>query len=228
MHFLLGVFLLLASPVLSHTVDVRKPVGGSDVEKTVDPDRKAIESLIAELRSPNKDPNPTNKYLVEYPKEYDWKAQRKVDTARQKLTELGRDAFPILIEHRDDKEYCCPLGEGANPLLSLSVGNACCLIISTQVDCSGGGYKSRTGSDGKMHGCRTYFSQFFKDREDTPGNAFGRWWKEHQRQSLREMQIEALRWAIAEERSIGFPDKKDEERYLQPLLTRLKEWTKDQ
>jgi hypothetical protein len=201
-------------------------VGDPSVKEVESQEGKAIEALIADLRSPNKDPNPRCEFVPEYPKEYDWEKQRRVSIAREKLTDLGKAAFSYLIAHRDDKQYSGPLKTGANPLRSLSVGDTCCMIICEQVDSMRGAYKCRKGRDGEEQGVPAYFSQFFKNRDDSPGNAFLKWWKEHQMQSLREMQIDALRWTVAQERSIGFPDKKEEEKCLQPLLKQLQEWTK--
>jgi uncharacterized protein YceK len=189
-------------------------------------DSETIESLIAQLRSKNKDPNPKGKYLGQLPDSFDWRVQKQVDIAFQKLGEFGKRAFPILLNHLNDKEYSGPIsefGDCPNGSLSLSVGDVCCRIIKTQVDQAESGYKSRLGRDGQSHCHKGYFSQFFKNEGDTPQVAYRRWWKEHRDQSLKQMQAEALRWAIAQERSIGFPEEKDEERYLEPLLTRLRE-----
>ena len=186
-------------------------------------DRKKVESLIAQLRSTNKNPFVNgDPWRVKFPDDYDEKAQEKVEAARQKLIDLGKDAFPILIEHINDEGYSRPCEGSAIPS-GESVGYVCLYILEEQVDLAGMRYKSRTGVDGEPHGHVGFFSQFYKDEENKSQNAMRRWWKEHKHLSLREMQIEALRWSIAQERRIGFPDKKDEKSYLQPLLQKLKE-----
>ena len=52
-----------------------------------------------------------------------------------------------------------------------------------------------------------------------------RWWAENRHLSLREMQIEAFRWAIKRERQIGFPETDDKKHYIDPLVERLNKLT---
>jgi hypothetical protein len=153
-------------------------------EKTSEPDRMAIKALVAQLRSPNEDPNP--KLLngdVKFPEDFDFQAQERVEAARQKLLGLSTSAFPILIEHLNDKGYCRSV-QGA-VLSGRSVGTECFSIIENQVDVVGMRYKSRIGSDGKWHVHRGYFSQFSDDGEACyTSEGMRRWWKEHKHQSL--------------------------------------------
>jgi hypothetical protein len=185
---------------------------------------KAAEALIRQLRSPNKDPNPKMGFLIDLPKDYDQKAQKKVEEAEDKLIELGVDVFPFLIDHLNDKEYSKSIPTSI--MRSLSVGNVCFLIIENQVDLfASRRVKSRLGSDGKPHGFRSYFSQYC-DQHWYTQNGVRKWWNEHKACSLREMQIKALLWDIEDERSIGFPTKKAEENILRPLLEQLAELKK--
>jgi hypothetical protein len=185
--------------------------------------RKRVELLIGELRSVNKDPNPKFEPIRGFPKDYDGEAQKRIEKARRKLIHLGKDAFPILIEHLKDTSYSRSICTAI--LRSLSVGDVCFQIIEEQVDLAGMRYKSREGSDGEYHVHRGYFSQYCKGAWYTR-DGLRKWWKEHQHRSLREMQIEALKWAIERERKIGFPEEKDRERYLNPLLEKLTTLTK--
>jgi hypothetical protein len=183
-----------------------------------------MEKLIGQLRSPNKDPNPDLEAFVGLPKDYDRKAQEKVEQARGKLIELGKDAFPVLIEHLNDKGYSRSIPTAI--LRSLSVGDVCFLIIEDQVDLfASRRCKSRQGADGQLHVFHRYFSKYCKRAWYTQAGMQA-WWKEHKSQTLKEMQIEALRWDIEDERKIGFPSKEDEEEYLSPYLEKLAELTK--
>jgi hypothetical protein len=199
------------------------PMPTTPKEKTSEPDRMAIEALVAQLRSPNKDPNPKlrNGYF-KFPEDFDFRAQEGVEAARQKLLQLSTDAFPVLIEHLNDKGYCRSV-EGA-VLSGHSVGRECFEIIEEQVVVSGMSYKSRKGSDGEWHVHWRYFTQF-SDGGKALYTAEGmrRWWKEHKHQSLREMQIEAVQWGIDREQKIGFRCDKDKEEYLHPLQAKLKD-----
>jgi hypothetical protein len=190
---------------------------------TKPPSRKRIETLIAELRSANKDPNPKFRPIRSFPKGYNVEAQEKVEKARKKLIALGKDAFPALIEHVQDKGYSRPISTAI--LRGLSVGEVCFMIIEGQVDLAGIRYKSRDGSDGYHYVHRGYFSQYCKKAWYTR-DGLRKWWKDNKNRSLKEMQIEALKWAIARERRIGFPGKKDREHYLDPLLEELNRLTK--
>jgi hypothetical protein len=193
-------------------------------EASQKPDPKMVEALISQLRSPNKDPNPGLDPLIrEFPKDYDFEAQKKVSAAYKKLTAMGKDAFPMLIEHVNDRSYS--QSTFSSLLLSESVGCVCFEIIEGQVDVVGMNYKSRQGTDGEEHVHRGYFSQFSAKGEYYTQDGLRRWWKEHQHQSLKEMQIEALRWAIAREKKIGFPEKDDQKDYLEPLEAKLRKLT---
>lgn len=181
-----------------------------------------VESLIAQLRSPNKNPFEGG---VKFPFHYPIKAEKPVEAARQELIGLGKEAFPILIEHITDKGYSCP-SEGASCPCYHDVGVVCYYIIVYQVDLIGRCYKSRDGLDGKGHMPPNYFSQFRTGGlEGWQGwqNEMRKWWEGHKHQSLQEMQMETLRWKIAQEQLIGFQNKEDEKIYLQPLISKLKE-----
>jgi hypothetical protein len=194
-------------------------------EASQKPDRKTVEALITQLRSPNKDPNPRlDQRIRDYPKDYDFEAQKKVSAARDKLRKMGKDAFPMLIEHVNDSGYCQATSSGA-VFRGQSVGEVCFGIINQQVDVAGMNYKSRQGTDGEFHVYEDYFSQFSAKGEYYTQDGLRRWWKDHQHQLLKEMQIEALRWAIAREKKIGFPAKDDQKDYLEPLEAKLRKLT---
>ena len=206
--------LALLTPFLAYGSN---PLADEKREST--PTQRQAESLVMQLRSPNKDPNPSFNFLFELPREYDHTAQEKVAAAQQKLTGMGKDAFPILIGHLKDREYSCSISISL-PYRSLYVGDVCFMIIEAQVDLSGMPYKARKGADSRQHNHPGYFSKYC-------GNAWYsqegllKWWNEHDNRSVREMQIEALEWTIDRERSIGFPDDEAVESYLTPLLTKL-------
>ncbi|MBC7856106.1 MAG: hypothetical protein IAF94_21970 [Pirellulaceae bacterium] len=183
--------------------------------------RSQVESLIAQLRSPNKDPNPKSEPRIDFPDDYDHKAQSKVEEAIEALKSLGKAAFPILIEHADDPQYSKSISSAV--LLSRSVGEVCGDLVEDQVDLSPMNYKSRKGKNGKHHGFhRDYFGKYWKGVKSRR-EMLEKWWMENSDKSLQEMQIEALESAISDEKAIGFPTKRDEEFYLKPLEKNLKD-----
>lgn len=181
--------------------------------------RKEVDSLIRQLRSPNKDPNRTSSPFVRFPEDYDHVAQKKVTEAVAELKSLGKAAFPILIEHANDSEYS--QSRSIAILSSASVGQACYDIIQHQVDPSPFNYKNRKGSDGKEHGFhRSYFGKYWKGAQSRRV-VLELWWKDNQGKSLLDMQIEALESAIADEEAIGFPSTREKRNYRDPLIKTL-------
>lgn len=218
MNWTLGAVLVAAATLLPISLSADGTHDqGNEANKT---DRKKVESLVAELRSPDKDPNPNREPLDAFPKDYDDKAQEKVETARKNLIAMKEAAFPVLIDHVNDKGYSRTISTSI--LRSLSVGEVCFMIIQEQVDVAGMPYKSRRGADGMEHVYRGYFSRYSKGAWCSQ-EGLKKWWAEHQNQSLKVMQIEALNWAIDRERAIGFPGEKDREYYLTPLIDQLTE-----
>ena len=184
------------------------------------------ESLIAQLKSPNKPANPDQKPgLVRYPADYDFKAQKKVSEAERMLEDLGKRAFPILIEHLNDSEYSQSFDTAI--LSDFTVGEVCYMIIRRQIEPTDrSGYKARHGSEGNSHTMPYYFNSFCKSGQ-TRKDQVSRWWAGHHDKTILEMQIEALEWTIQEETQIGFPRPRDRELYLDPLVRKLAELKKE-
>lgn len=181
--------------------------------KPVSPEE--IKALILQLRSPNRPTNPEHEPIsIEFPADYDLAAQEKVQEAWDNLVALGKQAFPALIQHMQDREYC--LSYETSLLRDFCVGEVCRQIIEGQVDLATVGYKSRPGVDGTWHQCPHYFEQFYQGKQ-TPREMMQQWWQDHQHLSLREMQIAALRYRIEQEQQIGFPTYPDKQTFLYPL-----------
>lgn len=197
-------------------------------------DRRAVEELIAQLVSPNKDPNPEMEDLTRFPAGYDKEAQAKVREAHQKLEELGTDAFPILIEHMADERYSETIAIAI--WCSFSVGEICLRIIDEQV-VPGTGYKNRNGADGKVVPYEDYFERYWRAQWDKYERSvkkrkrsdflrirqggMRKWWNENQGRSLKEMKIDALKWTIERERRFGFQTRREEAEILDPLIQEL-------
>lgn len=181
--------------------------------------KTAIEAQIARLKSPNQDPNPTLQGGVfECPVGFACDAQKAVFDAERQLTRMGKDAFATLIAHGDDKGYSLSILSAT--LVGYSVGTVCLNIVEDQVDIAGTRYKDRIGADGKYHLSWGYFSKYYAANRSRSA-AFKQWYEEHENKTVKEMQIEALEWAIEREKAIGFPREKDKEWYLIPLERQL-------
>jgi hypothetical protein len=187
-----------------------------------------IHTLIGQLKSANRDPNPDSSHrITRFPDDYDFEAQRIVEDSKQKLIGMGRIVIPILVNHLEDKEYSYSDGRGSIFARSCSVGDVCFEIIAKLVDPgTTGNYKSRLGKDGKQHNYVPYLFQIQNEGKTSKQTAMRAWWKSHQDLSLNEIQIEVLKWYIDRERCIGFPESKDEEFYLMPLVNKLRSITK--
>lgn len=210
--------LLLISPTILAGGQQEAEIEAPTENQTLD--EQEVEALIDDLVSKNSDPNPGFEPFIGFADEYDHEADIPVHQARKKLIEQGKIAFPILIRHVDDPEYC--LAFSTSILRGFSVGRVCFMIIEDQVDIVGMSYKSREGEDGEHHGCPNYFTQFC-DGAWYSQKGLEKWWSEKKDLSLKEMQIEALEWRIEQERNIGFPGLKDKHYYLAPLLEQLEE-----
>ena len=187
---------------LQNEIDALRKNSGESAKPGNNANNEIIESLIAKLHSTNKDPNPDMRpFVIRLPSDYNTHAQDQVEDARKQLIELGKDAFPTLIAHVNDEGYSRSIETAV--LRGQSVGEVCFDIIEDQVDLAGMSYKSRLGSDGQEHGYMGYLDQFFSDGGNRQ-KALNDWWNQHHDQSLKQMQIEALKWAIEREQKIGF------------------------
>jgi hypothetical protein len=133
----------------------------------------------------------------EYKKQFE-----KCRAAFDRLTELKEAAFPLLVEHLDDKRPSIPF---RNHFAGHSVGDACywCIYYQLQdrpADYSSYGYQ-RKGRDGKLHP-KPYW-------EGAPFDAAGGlkpWLEQNRNLSYPEKQIKCLNWLLEREKAIGVPD----------------------
>ena len=144
----------------------------------------------------------------------------QVWAAREVLVRYDIDELPNLIEHLighlHDKRYSFTSPPAGPHCLKMSVGDACRDIIWKRVSPDIVWYINRYGADGKLHMRPRYF-----DALRQPG-ALEEWWRERRGRTLVQLQIEALEWTIKQERKIGFSSEAQKQRYLNPLLERLK------
>ena len=123
-------------------------------------------------------------------------------TAFQRLSELKDVAFPVLIEHLDDKRQSINF---RNHHMGNSVGHACYWNICCQLqdrprEYSRYGY-SREGRDGEDHRKPYWVGSPF---DDTGG--LRKWLTANENLNYLEKQIKCLNWLLESEKLIGAPD----------------------
>ena len=140
---------------------------------------------------------------------------KRVNAAYERLRSLGLPAFPELVANSGDPRFAFARVYAA--WHNHSVGDVCFMIMEEQVDFYGTGYKSRNDSKGHWK----VKPQYLYAMRDSIG--LQAWWEGHKTLSLREMQIESLRWTIREETEFGFVNDDERHRILDPLQKRLTE-----
>lgn len=151
------------------------------------------------------------------------KAQRKqydvIYKAFDKLYEFKVIAFPILIEHLDDKRGSIPF---KNHVLGHSVGDACYWNICFQLQDRPKGYSrygySRKGRDGKQHPKPTWSGSPFRQ-----AGGLRKWLIANKDLSYTEQQIKCLTWYLEEEKKIGASDAESYFINILPLEIRILE-----
>jgi hypothetical protein len=167
--------LLVAIPATLYLVRDQNEVG------PVDP----IEALIDQLASTNAPANPSKDWgTMSPPPSYDMAAQEKVEAAREELKKQDyRRLIPALIKHRKDERYC--RSEPVAILNDYSVGDTCMQLLDSIVDPP---IKARSGYKGMP-------DYSFVIGADPEG-----WWAQRAHMSLEDIQLQALRWTIEEEK----------------------------
>jgi hypothetical protein len=173
-----------------------------------------IKDLITILASPNDEPvcdESTDDSPV-YPAKYDHAAQERVVAARDALLAKGLEAFPELIGHVDDRRYSYNEQREKTFCINLDVGYVCYRLIAVQVQAYQPLVKPKLPPSP---------IRFWVPRDK---QKLRKWWQLHKHQSLREIQLDAAKWAYAYQSKADFRD--DDEKaaalgVLQALITRL-------
>ena len=201
-------------------------LGGEATEGNKNDTSQKIEELIEKLASPN--PKPTiidsgdGIWKIKYPPGFSHDAQKKVLAARDQLAAKEAAAFPYLIERYDDRHYSMSICTSINEAwYNYSVGWVCSDIIRKHIEPLGPFTEGKEGNDDPDPRFRPprpfYFDKFLQAKV-----AARAWWKTHSDKSLREMQIEAIEWTIAEEKKRNEPKDAADLEYLPKVLKKLK------
>lgn len=139
--------------------------------------------------------------------------------AFQKLAEFKMAAFPILLEHLDDKRQSINF---RNHYLGNSVGDACKWNIYYQLVDKPKNYSQysydRPGRDGKDHPRPAWAGTPFDD-----AGGLRKWLEANKSLTYPEMQIKCLQWFLEKEKAIGASDAESYFINILPLEVRILE-----
>ena len=166
-----------------------------------------MEQLIDNLASRNDDPGT----VLMLPSTYDQPAQTIVDDAIRELYNLELNAFPMLIEHLDDRRYC--RSKMTSVYKSQSIGVVCMEIIDSQLSAGIPKYLQRRSVEGRLTGFESMVQNLYRDGK------LANWLEARlgTDATLVQLRKEAVDWQIERETGIGFVADIDRERYLRPL-----------
>jgi hypothetical protein len=182
-----------------------------------------IETLIEELASPNEAPTKRSGSGLRLPPGYDRSAQQEVYEARRRLFALGTQAFGVLIKHFDDDRYCSTQDTGYVDE-NWSVGKTCYLILKCNVQAYGSRpYALKAKGDKREVRKIPFRPEYVDDNGLKNANMAAEWWEARKNNSLAELQIEALEWAIAQESRDPNKYSEAEHSYLAGLLSKLRD-----
>ncbi|MDF1746376.1 MAG: hypothetical protein P1V19_21955, partial [Gimesia sp.] len=203
---------------------VKRTVKATATKKQEAEIRALIEQLvyIKPKKQKGKNSKASDEQTIEEEEE-ERKAQRKqydvIYKAFNKLYEFKVIAFPILIEHLDDKRGSIHF---RNHDLGHSVGNACHWIIYYQLRDRPKGYSrygySRKGRDGKNHAKPDWSGSPFDE-----AGGLRKWLIANKDLSYTEQQIKCLTWFLEKEKKIGAPDADSYFLNILPLEIRILE-----
>ena len=117
--------------------------------------------------------------------------------AIEEMKGYSKAAFPYLLDHLQDSRAAWTAC--GRRVTRASVGDVCFWLVIDQIICLPQDYRGsfgRYGSDGKVHERPYYLDQI----EPFTKSAIKEWVEQRKNKTLREMQIEALEWFIAEEK----------------------------
>lgn len=133
------------------------------------------------------------------------------------LSQTTEESLPVLAEFINSPNYLFTrktiYGGNRNNTITrittVTLGEVARHQFLVIVDPVGVAYKPRKGTDGKLHPMPNHFTQ---------GKRLEKWWEENKDKTLLQMQSDILDYYIEHEKKIGFPNERDEEFFLDPLL----------
>jgi hypothetical protein len=154
------------------------------------------EALVKTLVSTNPKPTIGESGRRRLPAEFDRAVQKRIVETWDKLLTVDTAGLSTLIAHYDDQEYSTSIASVISEYWhNWTVGEVCREIVISRIE-PYGHYTPGTG-DPRSRPQRPSYCRKYLDTKDTATH----WWQEHQNKTLREIQLEALDWIIAEEKA---------------------------
>lgn len=141
-------------------------------------------------------------------------ARERIGNAETSLVEAGRDAWPVLLQHLDDKRESIPSMEVTGPD---TVGRQCHSLLSAQVVDLPEGYvqsKMRKGKDGEWHETPGMYYSFSPDLKS--------WFLNRGDRTLNEMKLEVIKDVLRMNDEIGYPSIEEKNRIRGLLQQQIK------
>jgi hypothetical protein len=146
------------------------------------------EKLVAALTTTNRPPKIV-KFADEgypvFPADFDWNEYRRVTTAIKNVTSNFEVAWPSLVEHMTDMDYCFTV-EWDDAASNDSRGDVCYHVVQS---CVRGAYRDLMPRQDAIY------------QKEDPGHLapkeLQRWCRERRDKKLYEIQIEAAEWALS-------------------------------
>jgi len=172
-----------------------------------------VELLIEQLVSPVPAKYPTGEWeRLNGVEEINGYIHPQVERARDQLVAMGTQIYPTLAEHMHDDRYSYSGVYAAWE--NNAVGTMIADIMAEGIEPHLGGYKSRmnpTGSNGQPH-----FGAMVRDH-----GGFEKYASLAKGRPKSELRNEYVRWHIAKERSYGFTNSEQEQKYIGAYLKLL-------
>lgn len=147
------------------------------------------ERLVDAIVSQNRPPSIVSKNEEPvFPKEFRWADQDRVKLAIQQLVDHAEEAWPVLVQHLDDKRYCITYDAFDVPR-NFSVGDVCVQIV---LDYISEGYFSCV----PIHSYGTYNILSVPGPATKDVSVLKKWCQERNKKMLFELQTEGCEWAI--------------------------------
>jgi hypothetical protein len=160
------------------------------------------EELIESLASPNRAPHIDEGSPPHYPRTYDRTAQAKIVESQTKLLSMGTKAFTQLIANVEDRRYSSTEQRGKTLWVNLDVGYVCRHIVELQVEV----YQSSVNLPPRER----YWLPFDRMQLEE-------WWKQRQTTSLRDIQLEGVKWALIRQKAATHLDDRRRMKYVERL-----------
>jgi hypothetical protein len=190
---------------------------GEGLNGSVSDNEKVIPQLIEKLVSPRPTETVTKNILGvsvsrKYPQSARLEAEKRVHETWDRIIAEGISAFPYLISYYDDNRFSIEPRYANKTSVSMdyTVGLVCRDMLQSQIE--------PFGNDAIRHSKDrpSYTVNFLYIKKDALV-----WLKTNGEKTLYDIQLEALKWTIAEEKKLNTPESVKDVYYLTDVLKKL-------